>query len=319
MPKRKQTLSPEATRRMNAPKSKAQKRLLGKNKATTKKPAASKKEALHKPLAKFNPRLKSAAGIKMPRVSTDSPGSSTAITIYGPSTLVSTKDSAGLPVAFYAVVNPPGGTFDWGYDPLDTAIHLVGPTNQSSVQVQALQDKSSDKPGDQIIRCDYTYNDSQGNPVTVEASFNITVARPASLKTIDPGTTKLRGNIVRRWITYQICDQFTHSLTPVYSFTNENGKNISVRVANLLVGEDLIYVEGPPNTHTPTNNGVVPDSGQFTDEISLTFPHDWKIDQWWYCHITNWTSNGEDTGNLVRTNVITVDSGTPEIVITQVH
>jgi hypothetical protein len=77
MPKRKQTLSPEATRRTNAPKSKAQKRLHGKIKATAKKPAASKKKAPNKPLAKFNPRFRSAAEVKVAISSQKAAGSST--------------------------------------------------------------------------------------------------------------------------------------------------------------------------------------------------------------------------------------------------
>jgi hypothetical protein len=77
MPKRKQTLSPEATRRTNAPKSKAQKRLHGKIKASAKKPAASKKKAPNKPLAKFNPRLRSAAEVKVAMSRQKAAGSST--------------------------------------------------------------------------------------------------------------------------------------------------------------------------------------------------------------------------------------------------
>lgn len=72
MPKRKRNSSPEATRRTNAPKSKkVQGRSLGENKATAKKPAASPK-ILHKTLAKFNPKLRSAAEIKTALASSSS-------------------------------------------------------------------------------------------------------------------------------------------------------------------------------------------------------------------------------------------------------
>jgi hypothetical protein len=71
MPKRKQTLSPEAAGRMNA-----QKRSLGKNKAVAKKAGTSKKKTPYKPLAKFNPRLKSATEASMARASTTSAGAS---------------------------------------------------------------------------------------------------------------------------------------------------------------------------------------------------------------------------------------------------
>jgi hypothetical protein len=166
-----------------------------------------------------------------------------------------------------------------------------------------LANKFSNEPQDQIIYCDYLYKGK-----TATATFKITVAKPYKL-TNTPSTTTSQGDYLQMLVDYQLIDQFGNNLQCVYD---------GVRVANLLMGESFVFNESPPKTLTPTLNGVVSNGGTFQDKIRLFYPADWNYNQFWVCHITKWTSPGPGSGNAVRENNISVDSGEPDIIFTNI-
>lgn len=97
MPKSKKTLSLKTTRRTNALKSKAQKRSLGKNKAVAKKARPPKRKTPYKPLAKFNPKLRSAAEVKMALVAGGGVGSTCPCEIYLNGSAITSANNTVLP------------------------------------------------------------------------------------------------------------------------------------------------------------------------------------------------------------------------------
>lgn len=227
--------------------------------------------------------------------------------IEGPTTLVSTVDSAGLWVSYSAVGLPSGGTYAWTIvaSTPQPCIEIQSPATGNPVNVRALANRSSVAASDQTLRCTYSLNGQQ----TI-LNLAITVARPSYANVTNGGKTTSTASLLSRTLQYQLVDQFSNNLSELYSYTNAASQTVTVRVVNLLVSEQLNVVVKDPSTApnpTPSTNVGVQNTGGFSDTHQLPRNIEFQVNQIIQAHIQPWTSNNQGFGNPVRYLIIKVD------------